>query len=46
MHPDPATVLLIHRLMGIIAGFNLTVSTHTAAEMKGVINILSRTGRR
>jgi len=37
MHHDPAILILIHRLMGIIAGFNLTVSTHSAAQMKGII---------
>jgi len=37
MHHDQATLLLIHRLMEIVAGLNLTVSTHAAAEMKRII---------
>ena len=37
MHHEPAILHLIQRLMNIIAGFNITVSTHTAAEMRGII---------
>ena len=38
MHHDPTIQLLFSRLMNIIAGLNLTVSTHTASEMKVIIH--------
>lgn len=37
MHHDPSVQQLIHQLINIIAGLNLTVSTHPAAEMKSII---------